>query len=216
MNIFDHALQFTPDLEYSHFILETCSTLARTVLTYLDTANTKFCTRSVFVHRVVGQMHSTLIQTFAPQLSQQGRQYSTEVCVCEETNTVDFWGIKFWFKLHFHCVYLCLLFSCKCSISCQFSKTFLQQPASSIFQLWTLRGAAILLGGQPYQALLVDVDLGESLKEMVACALLFLGVVFFSVYQKKSAGIFKKNLQVHGFLKCSLSTHDFSWLSCEL
>jgi len=71
-------------------------------------------------------------------------------------------------------------------ISCQFSKTFLQQPASSIFQLWTLRGAAILLGSQPYQALLVDVHLGESLKEMVACALLFLGVVFFSVPKKIS------------------------------
>ena len=50
------------------------------------------------------------------------------------------------------------------------------QPASSIFQVSTLRGAAIRLGSQPYQALLVDVDLGES---VAACALLVdLGSVF--------------------------------------
>ena len=96
-------------------------------------------------------------------------------------------------------IFVCSLFSCKCSISCQFSRTFLQQPASSIFQLWTLRGAAILLGSQPYQALLVDVHLGESLKEIVACALLFLGVVFFLCTKNNQQGYFKKTFRSMAF-----------------
>lgn len=108
-------------------------------------------------------------------------------------------------------IFVCSLFSCKCSISCQFSRTVLQQPASSIFQLWTLRGAAILLGSQPYQALLVDVHLGKSAKNVGSlCAFSGFGKCSFLCTKNNQQGYLKRTFQVHGFLKCALSPDDFS------